>query len=343
MLIGQEDNIKLLELAVSRDMPVLLIGETGTGKTTLVQETAAKQKKELRKINLNGSTSIDEFVGRWLVKDGKTYWQDGILTDAMKKGHWLLIDEINAALPEILFVLHSLLDDNRHIVLVEKDAEVVRCHKDFRVFGTMNPADEYAGVKELNKALLNRFGVVIRLQPMGLEESCQIITERTGIKNEDAVKIAGTLIALREAKASSKIFSTFSIRDGMHWAKIFLDTNDHQTGFTHAILHKAHTSEEAAIKEVYQQVTEKVYKLKKDMRISSLDEIFKKVQAFKKKKETLAREILEQIVRKGFNPEELSEPLDGEEAQEEGSGEASDPSVVATIKGGAFTVSATGT
>ncbi len=99
---------ELLEKAVEAKLPVLLIGETGTGKTHAVKTLASKNGKKYTRIGLTGETSVDEFVGRIGLKSGETHWQDGVLLQAMKKGHYLLIDEVNAALPEILFVLHQL-------------------------------------------------------------------------------------------------------------------------------------------------------------------------------------------------------------------------------------------
>lgn len=153
-----------LEKAVTNNLPVLMIGDTGCGKTTIVRELAQRKGIELYRLNLTGQTGVDEFLGKWLASPEKgTYWLDGLLIKAMKEGKWLVLDEINMALPEILSALHSLLDDDRKVVMKEFDGSTIYPHPDFRLFATMNPEDEYAGTKELNKAFLSRFPVVMNI------------------------------------------------------------------------------------------------------------------------------------------------------------------------------------
>lgn len=160
-----KENAKILETlayGINENMPVLLIGETGVGKTSAIRYLAAKTSNSLRRVNVNGSMTAEDFVGQLLVNETGTYWKDGVLTEAMREGYWLVIDEINAASPEILFVLHSLLDDDRYIVLTDHPArEIVKPHANFRIFATMNPPERYAGTKEMNKALLSRFAITI--------------------------------------------------------------------------------------------------------------------------------------------------------------------------------------
>jgi len=89
-------------------------------------------------------------------------WVDGVLVESLKNGYWLVLDELNSALPEVLFLLQSLLDDDKFIVLAEKNGEIVRPHSNFRLFATMNPAGNYTGTNDLNRALLSRFPVVVK-------------------------------------------------------------------------------------------------------------------------------------------------------------------------------------
>ncbi len=180
--------LKLLETSVEKNMPVLLVGHTGVGKTTLIREVAKVEKKQLHRINLTGQTGVDEIVGKYIVGPKKHMeWVDGLLIKAMREGHWVVLDEINMALPEILAKLHSLLDDDRMIVLVEKDGEIVLPHKDFRIFGTMNPSTEYAGTKELNRAFLSRFPIVVEVNES--DEEVGVVAEQGGISIKDATSL----------------------------------------------------------------------------------------------------------------------------------------------------------
>lgn len=212
-IIGYEEQLQTLEYAVKQNMAVLLVGETGVGKTSLIRHLAHKNKRPLRRVNLNGQTTVDEFVGKTLLNKTGTFWQDGVLVEAMRKGYWLVLDEINAALPEILFVLHSLLDDDRFVVLSEKDGEVVRPHENFRVFATMNPSGRYAGTKDLNKAFLSRFPMVIQIEFPNHEQEVQILNHYTELKPEQAGSLTKMASELRAAYLKDDIEYVCSTRD----------------------------------------------------------------------------------------------------------------------------------
>jgi len=191
-LLPYKDHGKLLETiayAVSENLPVLLIGETGVGKTSAVRHLASRTHNSLRRVNANGSMTAEDFVGQLLVDEKGTYWKDGVLVEAMRNGYWLVIDEINACSAEILFVLHSLLDDDRYIVLTDHpQREIVRPHPNFRIFATMNPPERYAGTKEMNKALLSRFPLTMNvpIPPPAVEFG--MLSNADGLLTADGVK-----------------------------------------------------------------------------------------------------------------------------------------------------------
>jgi MoxR-like ATPase len=222
-IIGYEEELATLNYAIKKKIPTLLIGETGVGKTSLIRHLAFTRKKGLRRLNLNGQTTIDEFVGKILLNKEGTFWQDGILTDAMRKGYWLVLDEINAALPEILFVLHSLLDDDRYIVLSENNGEIVKPHQGFRIFATMNPSGRYAGTKELNKALLSRFPIIMEIDFPGSEEELNIIEHYAPIKKTDIEYLVKMANQLRTAYKKEEIEFILSTRDLINCAIIAQD------------------------------------------------------------------------------------------------------------------------
>lgn len=222
--IAFEDNKKILEqvaIAISMNMPVLLIGETGTGKTSLVRHLAFKTKNAFVRVNHNGGTTVEDIVGRWIIDGtGQTVWVDGLLVKAMKHGYWFLADEINAAGAEINFLYHSLLDDDGYIVLAEKGDEVVIPHENFRFFGGMNPPTEYAGTKELNKALMSRF-IVAKTDFPAPEIEAKILVDRTGIPMDSAEKMVQTAGEIRVMHGKEDIRYVFSTRDLLMWGKMY--------------------------------------------------------------------------------------------------------------------------
>ncbi len=215
--------LEKLVYAVSSRLPVLLIGETGVGKTQAVRHLAWKTNNGLRRVNLNGATTVDEFLGKLLINEQGTYWVDGVLVDAMQTGDWILLDEINACLPEIAFCLHSLLDDDRMVVLTEHDGRIVRPHPNFRLFASMNPSEEgrYGGTKMLNEALMDRFPVVIRMEYLPEEEEIEAVIAQSGNDDRELVtRMVQVANDVRQAVRSEKLFGSFSTRRVIDWARM---------------------------------------------------------------------------------------------------------------------------
>ena len=226
--IDHGDIMKTLAIAVRDNMPVLMIGESGTGKTSAIRFLANQTGNGLRRVNLNGGTTADELVGRNMLNEKGTYWIDGILTEAMRKGDWIVLDEINAALPEVLFVLQSILDDDGYLVLNEKDdKEIIHKHKDFRLFATCNPP-EYAGTKEMNKALLSRFAICINAEFPPEKTELEIIENHLGnavAQSEMAIKLVGLANETRKAKELGTADYAINTRDVLNTLKLVENMN----------------------------------------------------------------------------------------------------------------------
>lgn len=206
-IVNSIQELETIALGVRENLPVLLIGDTGTGKTSFIRHLASLTGNAFRRLNLNGSTTIEELNGHYTADDKQVglRWIDGILPEAMKNGYWLVLDELNAALPEILFVLQSVLDDDKFLVLPEHENEVIRPHKNFRIFATMNPSLEYAGTKDLNKALLSRFPVVIQTQYPDPAREIEIIKQHAPHIKDDKQATLMVRVAKKSEKAKRPI------------------------------------------------------------------------------------------------------------------------------------------
>jgi len=275
-----KDTKKSLMVAVNNNLPVLLVGETGTGKTSMVRELASELKRKLIRINLTGQTGVDELIGKFLANEKGTYWIDGLLIQAMKRGAWVVLDEINMALPEILSKLHSLLDDDRKILLNEKDGEMVKPHDDFRFFATMNPCDEYAGTKELNRAFLSRFPVVLEVVYSVKER--EIIMTRTKVDKPIADMLIVLAKELRGQKNRGELSYTCSTRDLIYCADLIKNGLPHELAITISIINKAPRDEQNAIKKLVSLVTGKQIKISDSLVFENLNQLIEKAKDFEK-------------------------------------------------------------
>merc|ERR1711871_727061 len=89
-------------------------------------------------------------------EDGRICFKEGLLVQALRKGYWIILDELNLAPSEVLEALNRLLDDNRELFLPETQ-EVIKAHPSFMLFATQNPPGAYGGRKVLSRAFQNRF------------------------------------------------------------------------------------------------------------------------------------------------------------------------------------------
>lgn len=166
--------------AFKNDIPVHLAlkGHMGTGKDHDIEQFAAKLKYPYYRIPLSGEVRDVTLLGSvQLYGDGKggteSKWQDGELTRALRGPAIVNLSELNAAGPEVLFALHSLLD--RHKKLELPNGEVIELRDDTFIFGTMNPTSlrDYAGTQSLNKAFADRW--VIWDKPFPQKEQLESI------------------------------------------------------------------------------------------------------------------------------------------------------------------------
>ncbi len=250
--IPYKENAGLLKLlaqkAVLENKPALLVGETGVGKTSAVRHLAAVTNTPLRRVNMNGSMTAEDFLGQLLIRDNQTVWKDGILTECMRLGYWLIIDEINAASPEILFALHSLLDDDRYVVLTDSPTkEIVKPHEGFRIFATMNPQERYAGTQELNRAFSSRFPVKIEVDIPSEAIEYGVIADIAAMPEKVVAQLKACVQELRKSYAKEELDVFVSPRDVANIVDMFAFTKDMLQAIAYTIQPLATMSDKKAI------------------------------------------------------------------------------------------------
>ncbi len=222
-----QKNVSMLSRAImARNYPILLEGPTSAGKTSVIEYLATLTGHKFVRINNHEHTDIQEYLGSYASdpSSGKLVFKEGILVQALRKGHWLVLDELNLAPSDILEALNRLLDDNRELFLPET-GETIRPHPHFQLFATQNPAGAvYGGRKALSRAFRSRF-LELQLGDLPLEEVEQILSSRCSIAPSFSRRIANVYRTLQERRSGtgSNIFAgrhaLVTLRDCFRWAE----------------------------------------------------------------------------------------------------------------------------
>ncbi|XP_066110370.1 midasin isoform X3 [Saccopteryx bilineata] len=202
--------------------PVLIQGETSVGKTSLIRWLAAATGNHCVRINNHEHTDIQEYIGCYTSdSSGKLVFKEGVLIDAMRKGYWIILDELNLAPTDVLEALNRLLDDNRELLITETQ-EVVKAHPRFMLFATQNPPGLYGGRKMLSRAFRNRF-VELHFDELPSSELETILHKRCSLPPSYCSKLVRVMLDLQSCRRSSSVFAGkqgfITLRDLFRWAE----------------------------------------------------------------------------------------------------------------------------
>ncbi len=217
-----ERNLLNLARAVSiRRFPILLQGPTSSGKTSMVEYLAKISGNEFIRINNHEHTDLQEYLGSYASgEDGQLQYREGVLVEALRRGHWIVLDELNLAPTDVLEALNRLLDDNRELFIPETQ-ETVKPHPNFVLFATQNPAGLYGGRKHLSRAFRNRF-LELHFDDIPEDELEFILKQRTQIAPSFCTRIVSVYKRLSMMRQSSRLFeqrnSFATLRDLFRWA-----------------------------------------------------------------------------------------------------------------------------
>uniref|UniRef100_A0A8C0ELF2 Midasin n=1 Tax=Bubo bubo TaxID=30461 RepID=A0A8C0ELF2_BUBBB len=216
-------NLKDIARVVSAGThPVLIQGETSVGKTSLIRWLAAATGNHCVRINNHEHTDIQEYIGCYTSDaSGKLIFKEGILIDAMRKGYWIVLDELNLAPTDVLEALNRLLDDNRELFITETQ-EVVKAHPRFMLFATQNPPGLYGGRKVLSRAFRNRF-VELHFDELPSAELETILHKRCSLPPSYCSKLVKVMLDLQSYRRGSTVFAGkhgfITLRDLFRWAE----------------------------------------------------------------------------------------------------------------------------
>jgi nitric oxide reductase NorQ protein len=190
----QGNEVALFEYAYGHQLPVLIKGPTGCGKTRFVAHMAQKLNKPLYTVACHDDLTAADLVGRHLVGPEGTYWQDGPLTKAVREGGICYLDEVVEARKDTTVVLHPLADDRR-ILPLERTGELIEAAPGFMLVVSYNPGYQnlFKGMKPSTK---QRF-VALRFDYPESQVEQDIIIKETGVEANIAYKLVELAQALR--------------------------------------------------------------------------------------------------------------------------------------------------
>ena len=216
---------ELFESAYRNQIPVLLKGPTGCGKTRFMQYMAWRLKRPLITVSCHDDLTASDLVGRYLVKGGDTIWIDGPLTKAVKVGGFCYLDEIVEARKDTTVVIHPLADDRR-ILPIEKRGEIVKASPEFLLALSYNPGYQSV-LKDLKQSTRQRF-IAIEFMYPPKELEAEIIMHESGIDDNTALKLVTFAEKTRNLKDRGLIEGA-STRLLIHAAKLIrsgIDTKE---------------------------------------------------------------------------------------------------------------------
>jgi nitric oxide reductase NorQ protein len=190
----QASECTLFEHAWRKQLPLLIKGPTGCGKTRFVEHMAARLKRPLITVSCHDDLSASDLVGRFLIGNGNTIWSDGPLARAVRTGAICYLDEVVEARKDTTVVLHPLADDRR-ILPIERTGEQLIAPPEFMLVISYNPGYQNL-LKGLKPSTRQRFLALSMTYPRP-EVELTIIQSETGISTACATQLVHLAKAFR--------------------------------------------------------------------------------------------------------------------------------------------------
>ncbi len=247
---------------------VLIQGYHGTGKSTHIEQVAARLNWPCIRVNLDSHISRIDLIGKdaIVLKDGKqiTEFREGILPWALQHACALVFDEYDAGRPDVMFVIQRVLEVEGRLTLLDQN-RVIRPHPSFRLFATANTVGLgdttglYHGTQQINQGQMDRWNIVATLNYLPHQQETAIVMAKAGIDPADKAKRkqVESMVALadltRAGFINGDISTVMSPRTVMTWAENARIFGDIGFAFRLTFLNKCDEAERSTVAEYYQR------------------------------------------------------------------------------------------
>jgi len=248
---------------------VIVQGYHGTGKSTHIEQVAARLNWPCIRVNLDSHISRTDLIGRDVItlKDGKqiTQFQEGILPWSLARPMALVFDEYDAGRPDVMFVIQRVLEAQGKFTLLDQN-KVISPHPYFRLFATSNTVGLgdstgiYHGTQPINQGQMDRWNIVTALNYLPPEQELEVVMAKAKgmAKQKDQLKSMIAMAALtREGFMNGDLSTVMSPRTVINWAENAIIFGDIHLAFKLTFLNKCDENERATIAEYYQRVFNK--------------------------------------------------------------------------------------
>ena len=246
---------------------VLVQGYHGTGKSTHIEQIAARLNWPCIRINLDSHVSRIDLIGKdsIVIKDGKqvTEFKEGILPWSIQNPVALVFDEYDAGRPDVMFVIQRVLESDGNFTLLDKN-KILHQHDYFRMFATTNTiglgdtSGLYHGTQQINQGQMDRWNIVSTLNYLPYEKELEIILAKNkNFNNKEGKEKISNMIKVadmtRKGFINGDISTVMSPRTVLHWAENTKIFNDTGYAFRVTFLNKCDEIEKKIISEYYQR------------------------------------------------------------------------------------------
>ena len=246
---------------------VIIQGYHGTGKSTHIEQIAARLNWPCIRVNLDSHISRIDLIGKdaIVIKDGQqiTEFREGILPWALQTPTALVFDEYDVGRPDVMFVIQRVLEAEGKLTLLDQN-RVIRPHQAFRLFATTNTVGLgdttglYHGTQQLNQGQMDRWNIVATLNYLPHDDEVGIVLAKVpAMQNKSGRKTVNAMVELanltRSAFVAGDLSTVMSPRTVITWAENARIFEDVGFAFRLTFLNKCDEFERAGVAELYQR------------------------------------------------------------------------------------------